>query len=205
MTEGETLLHERSETSSVNVLLQTLPPDHSIDIALQPDDCRLFFVLDGIVSFSTNEQTLRVLPREVLRSDGSDALSVSNDSKADATTYLQVNLLRSSSKSRLPFYHRYFSDDTKENHLCKIATEHGDNSTFRTDAKAELRLATLKKYDTVVLQRPENEQVYAVTLRGTVMAGDQVLPALTAANLGSESSIMITGKNDSEVLTIRIK
>ncbi len=204
MIDTATLLESNTNTCGVSVELLTLSPDQRMEVAEQTGYCRLFFVLNGILACTNKEKTLRVLPREVLRSDGNEPLHISNVSKADAITCLQVSLLRSSSETLLPFYHRYFPDDSKQNSLCTIAISEGNKNSFRTDANVELGLAALKKYDTVVLQREESDKVFVVTLRGQVMVGNRKSDTLTAIDVSDETSVMITGQNDSEVLTIRV-
>ncbi|MFK8031613.1 MAG: hypothetical protein AB8G18_15360 [Gammaproteobacteria bacterium] len=162
----------------------------------------LFYVLDGIICCQRETHLARVLPREVLRTGRDNDRVLENPSRSDTTTAVHIALIPNDS-SRLSTRHHYFSDDQKDNQLCRIAACDQDGRVLSTRAPVDVYLTTLGRYDTLILDRQPNQPLLVLCPRGEVTVNTQSLGAGDVAVNVESTTATVVGLKPSTVLTLR--
>lgn len=162
----------------------------------------LFYVLDGILGCEPMPDLTRILPREVLRVGGADERTLENSSRSDTATAVQITLIPTDSKP-LSTRHHYFSDDQKDNKLCRIAARERDGRTLATGAPVDVYLTTLGRYDTVLLDRHANQPLLIMCPLGKITVNAQPISAHDPAISVEAETATVTGLRPCTVLIIR--
>lgn len=162
----------------------------------------LFYLLDGILGCEPMPYLTRVLPREVLRIGGIDERKLENPSRSDTTEAVQITL-RPVDKEPVSTRHHYFSDDQKDNKLCRIAARERDGPTLAIRAPVDVYLTTLGKYDTVLLDRNDDQPLLVLCPRGSATVNMAPISAGEPAISVESDTATVTGINPCTVLIIR--
>ncbi|MEM7083359.1 MAG: hypothetical protein AAF465_11560 [Pseudomonadota bacterium] len=187
--------------SLVELGLRTWPPSGA-HVTTDDGLIHLFYVLDGILTCKRSTHLSRVLPREVLRIGGADERVLDNPSRSDSALAIHVTLAPDDS-TPLSTRHHYFSDDQKDNKLCHIAARERNGRTLATGAPLDLYLTTLGRYETVLLDRADDQPLLIQCISGEATING------TPANLDTQSieidgpTATITGSRHCTVLIIR--
>ena len=169
-----------------------------------PDDglVHLLYVLDGILSCEPATDLSRVLPREVLRIHGGASRTLKNPSRSDPATAVQLTLAPADGTT-MSTRHHYFSDDQKDNKLCRIAAFERDGRTLGTRAPVDVYLTALGRYDTVLLDRHADQPLLVMCPRGKVTVNTAPIGAHDPALSIETESASIVGLRPCTVLIIR--
>ena len=162
----------------------------------------LFYLLDGILGCEPMPFLTRVLPREVLRVGAHDEITLENPSRSDTTEAIQITLKPVDSRP-VSIRHHYFSDDQKDNQLCRVAARERDGRTLATNAPVDVYLTTLGKYDTVLLDRQPDQPLLILCPRGQATVNLQPLTAADPAVSVDTETATVTGISPCTVLIIR--
>lgn len=181
----------------------TWQPASKLDVAVAPNTTRLLLILDGILECVTEHTEARVLPREFLRLDGSVHARLSNLSQSDSLTALDLRLAQYGGSMPLETHQCYFSEDERENKLCVAATPDGDHRRLTLNAPFEVLITKLGRYDTVVLENPQNRPHIVLVLRGLASINTVSTEEHAPALVSQESTLTITGLRRCEVVAIR--
>jgi hypothetical protein len=162
----------------------------------------LFYITEGILGCEPMPYPTRVLPREVIRVGGSDERSLENPSRSDTTTAVHLTL-RPTDSTPLSTRHHYFSDDQKDNKLCRIGARERDGRTLAIGAPVDVYLTTLGRYDTVLLDRHAHQSLLIMCPRGKVSLDTIPVTAGDAAIAVKNDTATVVGLGPCTVLIIR--
>ncbi len=162
----------------------------------------LFYIVDGILGIEPMPFPTRVLPREVLRIGASDERILENPSRSDTTTAVQLTL-RPADDTALSTRHHYFSDDQKDNKLCRIAARNRDGRTLAIGTPVDVYLAALGRYDTVLLDRHADQPLLVMCPRGAATVNTVPVTADSPAVSVDTDTGMVVGTRPCTVLIIR--
>ncbi len=177
-------------------------PASSLHVTADDGLVHLFYVLDGILACKLSTHLIRVLPREVLRIGSSDERVLENPSRSDTTTAIQLSLVPEDGTS-LSTRHHYFSDDEKDNKLCRVAAFERDGRTLSTKAPVDICLTTLGRYDTLLLDRNIRQPMLVLCARGKATVNTVTVSAGDAAMSIETDTATIVGLRPCTILTIR--
>ena len=177
---------------------QPLGVHHTVDDGL----VHLFYITDGILGCEPMPHPTRVLPREVLRVGGADERTLENPSRSDTTTAVHLTL-KPVDNTPLSTRHHYFSDDQKDNKLCRIGARERDGRTLAVRAPLDVYLATLGRYDTVLLDRHANQPLLILCPRGKATVNTIPINASDPAISVETDTATVVGLRPCTVLIMR--
>lgn len=205
LTSGFTSLLDNNDRdvfdSVIELGLRTWPPS---GVHVTEDDglVHLFYVLDGILSCQRSTHLTRVLPRELLRIGRSDERVLENPSRSDDALAIQISLLPTKPVD-VTTRHHYFSDDLKDNQLCRVAACERNGRTLATGAPVDVYLTTLGRYDTLLLERQPHQPLLVLCVRGAASVNTQAVASGDPAVSIDGESATIVGSRPCTIVTLR--
>lgn len=185
----------------VDLGLRVWPPT-GVHSTVDDGFIHLFYLLDGILGCEPMPYLTQVLPREVLRVGASGEVTLENPSRSDTTEAVQITL-RPADDTPVSIRHHYFSDDQKDNKLCRVAARERDGPTLETRSPVDVYLTTLGKYDTVLLDRHENQPLLVMCPRGSATVNMVPVSVAEPAVSVDSDTATVTGISPCTVLIIR--
>lgn len=161
------------------------------------------YVLEGSLNHRDsmgNGSAIR--PGEVQRMTAGSGIkhSEQNSSKTDAVHLLQIWILPKTLSLRPGYEQKTFSDAEKRGQLLLVASDDGRDGSVTINQDAAIYATVLEPGSEVVHQLAAGRNAWIQVARGTVTLNGNDLDQGDGAAITAESTITITGREDSEVL-----
>ena len=143
-----------------------------------------------------------IRPHDVQRMSAGTGVTHSefNGSQTEPVHFLQIWLLPSQRGIKPGYEQKTFSRQEKQGRLRLVASTDGRDGSVQIHTDAALYATVLSAGQTVEHAFSSGRHGYMQIVRGAVLANGQMLGAGDGAALSGEQSVVIEGKEDSEVL-----
>ena len=161
------------------------------------------YVLEGSLAHRDSMGNGSIIkPGEVQRMTAGTGVahSEANPSPDEPVHLLQIWIMPNAQRLAPGYEQKMFEDELKQGKLCLIASNDGREGSVTINQDANVYATTLDSGQTVSAHLPDGRRAWIQVARGAVTLNDLELNQGDGAAVDSETSLLLTGREPSEIL-----